>query len=115
MGKARREGTLRLLLLSPSAVGQKFDQLVLRLQFLICVDGAETQTVSQGLATVDTEHLTLQHVFNSIYTRQASGLWDTASGWRGKQSWAGGRERQGSLSVEACRNLSRRTEHDKRG
>jgi len=24
-------------------------------------------------------------------------------------------ERQGSLGVEACKNLSRRTEHDKRG
>lgn len=30
-------------------------------------------TAVSGLATVDTEHLTLQHVFNSIYTRLASG------------------------------------------
>lgn len=28
-------------------------------------------TAVSGLATVDTEHLTLQHVFNSIYTRLA--------------------------------------------
>lgn len=36
-------------------------------------------TAVSGLATVDTEHLTLQHVFNSIYTRQASGQ---AGRWR---------------------------------
>lgn len=40
------EFRMRLLLLSPTAVAHKFDQLVLRLQFLICVDGAETDSVT---------------------------------------------------------------------
>lgn len=87
-----------LLSLSPTAVGHKFDQLVLRLQFLICRRSRDRDrqagqwdsstvghtTAVSGLATVDTEHLTLQHVFNSIYTRQASG-----QARRRKGSWKG--------------------------